>query len=36
MEVRPSQASEMIIKYRKLLGHPAVQKWVAQNAMEMF
>ena len=27
---------ETIHRNRKLLGHPAVQKWVAQNAMEMF
>lgn len=27
---------ETLHRNRKLLGHPAVQKWVAQNAMEMF
>lgn len=27
---------ETIHRNRKLLGHPAVQHWVAQNAMEMF
>lgn len=27
---------ETVHRNRKLLGHPAVQKWVAKNAMEMF